>query len=103
MHPTRTGEGVDGSVWMVEGYLPARSSEQFAVLVGRIIEQIGEAEGGPVRLLQHAVLPEDEMYLLVFAGPSAQAVEELSVRAGLAPERITRAVQDPSLWRAEPG
>lgn len=87
------------AVWMLEGYLSAASADDVAAFLDAVREEAERlaAGGVSVRLLQHTFVPEDEMCLLVFEGPSAETVGELSARAGLPPDRITRVLHDSGL------
>jgi hypothetical protein len=53
-------------------------------------------DGTPVRYLRRIFVPEDETCLLLYEAESATVVGEATRRAGVAFERITEAVANPS-------
>ncbi|HEY1365994.1 MAG TPA: hypothetical protein VGF23_02730 [Gaiellaceae bacterium] len=77
-------------VFLAEHYLAAVDAERVEALLERLIG----ACRVDVHLLGAAGLPGDECVLSLFAGPSAEAVEETFERAGVPVDRIV-----PVLWR----
>ena len=51
------------------------------------------ADEGPARLLRSLVLPGDETWFLVFKARSAEEVEQLLERAGVAYERVVSVLE----------
>jgi hypothetical protein len=81
--------------YLVEAYVPrSRSTEARAAgLRARAAAVQLTREGTPVRYVRTTFLPEDETCFHVFEAPSAEAVGEISRRAGLGPARIVSAVE----------
>jgi hypothetical protein len=46
-----------------------------------------------VQCVDSILIPEDEIVLCVFEGPSANAVRDASLRSGLPSERVTPSIQ----------
>jgi len=79
--------------YMVERHLPGFKAEQLpgaAGLAKRATSEMAK-EGVPVRYLGSTFVPGEERCLCMFEGPSAEAVREANVRAGLPLERIVEA------------
>jgi hypothetical protein len=81
--------------YLVEAYFPRRSRGRLAEVAARIRDAAEETRGKgvDVRYLFPIFLPDDETCLHLFAGPSAEAVGEVSRRAGVEYDRIVEAVQ----------
>ena len=58
------------------------------------------SEGIPVRYLSSILMPEDELCLHLFEGPSREAVRGAAVKAGLDPLRVIETITAPGF---EPG
>jgi hypothetical protein len=71
--------------YLVECYWPGVTEDSVAALTR------SQAEGD-VAWLESILVPEDEIVLCLFDGPSAEAVGCSSRRSGLPFERITRSV-----------
>lgn len=79
--------------YMVERHLPGFTAEQLpsaAALAKRVTGEMTR-EGVPVRYLGSTFVPGEERCLCMFEGPSAEAVRQANVRAGLPLERIVEA------------
>jgi hypothetical protein len=79
--------------YMVERHLPGFKAEQLpsaAALAKRTTGEMAK-EGVPVRYLGSTFVPGEERCLCLFEGPSAEAVRQANVRAGLPLERIVEA------------
>lgn len=84
--------------YVVESYAPGPADASLSALVAqaRLVASAAlAAEGTPVRLLRSLLVPEDEVCFFVFEGVSAEAVWEVSRRAGLRAERVAEAVEVP--------
>lgn len=80
--------------YLVEGYLPRSRAAELSNAVARVREAAEElnAEGVAVRHVRSSFLPADELFLHLLEAPSAEAVGELTKRAGIAPDRIVETV-----------
>jgi hypothetical protein len=80
--------------YLVELYLP--SSGDLASTADRARAAAQElADGGtPIRYLRSILVPSDELCLLLYEGPSAEAVVDAARRAELTFERIVEATDD---------
>ena len=79
--------------WLAEGYLPRAAADDVAAIAERVrgaAESLGR-EGVPVRYVQTAFLPEDEVCLHLFESRAAADVAETLRRAALAVDRIVQA------------
>jgi hypothetical protein len=79
--------------YMVERHLPGFKAEQLpsaATLAKRVTGEMTK-EGVPVRYLGSTFVPGEERCMCLFEGPSADAVRQANVRAGLPLERIVEA------------
>ena len=81
--------------YLVEVYLP-RSRAAEAEAAGRRARAAAEelsGEGSPVSYVRTTFLPDDETCFHLFEAASAEAVEEVSRRAGLGHGRIVPAIE----------
>jgi hypothetical protein len=90
--------------YLVECYWPGVSEAQLGRVIGRALRR--EAVWTEVTWIESVLVPADEIVLCVFEGPSVQAVEAATRRAGLPAERVveslrvvTRGVQGPERRR----
>lgn len=72
--------------YLVECYWPGVTEESLTQLSR-------SSEAGDVAWLESILVPEDEIVLCLFEGPSEEAVRESSRRVGLPSERVTRSVR----------
>jgi len=72
--------------YLVECYWPGVTEESLTQLVR-------SSQPGDVAWLESILVPEDEIVLCLFEGPSEEAVRESSRRSGLPSERVTRSVR----------
>ncbi|HTS91907.1 MAG TPA: DUF4242 domain-containing protein [Stellaceae bacterium] len=79
--------------YMVERRLPGFKAEQLPAAAALAKKATGEMskEGVPIRYLGSTFVPGEERCLCMFEGPSAEAVRQANVRAGLPLERIVEA------------
>jgi hypothetical protein len=79
--------------YLVELYLPrpGAGGRRAAAAKARSAAKALTLEGTPVRYVRSIFIPEDETYFCLFEAPSADAVREASVRAGMSPSRIVAA------------
>ncbi len=76
--------------YLVEAYLP-QSQAGEARAAGRRARAAAEelsGEGTPVRYVRTTFLPDDETCFHLFEASSAEAVEEVCLRAGLGRARV---------------
>jgi len=92
-------------MFVVERYLSAVSPEELAAAVDRDrrAAEAMTAAGTPVRYLFTIYLTSDESCFCLFEAPSADAVREAQLRAGIGFERIVEAIQLPSLNATDVG
>ena len=79
--------------YMVERHLPGFKPEQLpsaAAIAKRVTGEMAK-EGVPVRYLGSTFVRGEERCMCLFEGPSAEAVRQANVRAGLPLERIVEA------------
>ncbi len=87
-----------GTAWetyLVEHYRPgldAGALQRTAELLRRTVSAM-ESEGSAVRHVRSTIVPNDEAFMSVLEAASESVVREAYARAGLAFERISRAVQ----------
>ena len=80
-------------VFLAECYWPGVSEAHLTDAVAELARIRSEdPREGNVRCLDWILVPEDEIVLCLFAGPSAVAVRSSSERAGFPTERIVEAV-----------
>jgi hypothetical protein len=72
--------------YLVECYWPGVDSDAVQAAIAR-----AGAEG-EVQCVESILVPEDEIVLCVFEGPSADAVRDASLRSGFPSERVTPSV-----------
>jgi Protein of unknown function (DUF4242) len=72
--------------YLVECYWPGVDREAVQAAMARTG---GEED---VHCVDSILIPEDEIVLCVFEGPSANAVRDASLRSGLPSERVTRSI-----------
>ena len=79
----------------MEAYFPRDNSDRLSEVAARIRDAAEEArvDGLDVRYLFPIFVPGDETCLHLFAGPSTDAVGEVSSRAGVQYDRIVEAIQ----------
>lgn len=75
--------------YLVELYLSPSGPDSLEAMAERAR---GAADGTPVRYVRSYLVPGDELCLHVFDGPSAEAVREVSDRAGFAFARVVPAL-----------
>jgi Protein of unknown function (DUF4242) len=73
--------------YLVECYWPGVMAGDVAAALARTAHETS------VECLDSILVPDDEIVLCVFKGPSAVAVHEASRRSGLPSERVTRSIQ----------
>jgi uncharacterized protein DUF4242 len=73
--------------YLVECYWPGVDGGDVAAALARAASET------EIRFVDSILVPEDEIVLCVFEGPSAAAVSDASRRSGLPSERVTRSVQ----------
>ena len=74
------------TTYLVECYWPG-------VDAGNVAEALARAKNdGDAHCVDSILVPEDEIVLCVFEGPSAEAVREASRRSGFPSERVTRSI-----------
>jgi muconolactone delta-isomerase len=78
--------------FLVEAYTPAAAALSEIEARARLASVELQREGMPVRYVRSILIPGDETCLHLFQGPSAEAVREVSERAGLSAQRIVEAV-----------
>lgn len=77
------------ALFVVERYLPGVSED----VVREALERLPEAAAGTaVRYIGSTILREDEACFCHFEAPSAAAVAEVNVRAGIVVDRIVAAM-----------
>ena len=81
--------------YLVECYWPGVTEESLTQLSR-------SSEAGDVAWLESILVPEDEIVLCLFEGPSEEAVRESSRRSGLPSERVTRSVRIRANERSTP-
>lgn len=72
--------------YLVECYWPGVTEADLAAALAR-----PEDEGA--HCLESILVPEDEIVLCVYEGPSEEAVRQASRRSGLPSERITESIR----------
>jgi hypothetical protein len=80
--------------FLAETYAPRDAPGTAAPRADDLARAAAQASGpsAPVRFLGAVVVPDEETCFCLYQAPSAGAVREAMTRAGLPPERITRAV-----------
>jgi hypothetical protein len=78
------------TTFLVESYVPRRTDAAPGELSARL-GAAAEALALDVHFLRAISLPEDETCFYLFEAPSAEAVRQVSERAGLRHERIVEA------------
>ena len=81
--------------YLVEAYVGRLTAAQLGRVTSRArttAAAIAEPNG-PVRYLGGISIPDDELCFHLYAGPSADAVNEAAARAGITADRIVEAVQ----------
>lgn len=73
--------------YLVECYWPGVAAGDVAAALARATREV------EVHCLDSILVPEDEIVLCIFEGPSAEAVRDASRRSGLPSERVTRSIQ----------
>jgi hypothetical protein len=73
--------------YLVECYWPGVAARDVESALARSTRE------PDVGFVASILVPEDEIVLCIFEGPSADAVQEASRRAGLPSERVTRSIQ----------
>jgi uncharacterized protein DUF4242 len=73
--------------YLVECYWPGVDPHDVAEALDRA------ASEEQVQCLDSILVPEDEIVLCLFVGPSADAVRDASRRSGLPSERVTRSIR----------
>lgn len=76
------------ALYVVERYLPGVSEDELRGALERLPEAVA---GTAVRYIGSTILREDEACFCHFEAPSAAAVAEVNVRAGIAVDRIVAA------------
>jgi hypothetical protein len=92
--------------FLAETYAPRDAPGTAAPRPDDLARAAAQASGpsAPVRFLGAVVVPDEETCFCLYQAPSAGAVREAMTRAGLRPERITRAVTvRPPRTRPGPG
>jgi Protein of unknown function (DUF4242) len=81
--------------YLVEHYEPGGSAERLRRSAQEVRERAAEMtrEGRSVRYVQSTLVPSDEAFMALFEASSEGLVREAYARAGVAFERITRAIQ----------
>lgn len=80
--------------YLVEHYRPGFATESLSCLIARLrdaVEQL-DREGRRVRYVRSTIVPLDESFLCLFEASSEAQVREAYARAGVAFERISRAI-----------
>jgi hypothetical protein len=77
------------TTYLVECYWPGVAASDVAAALERATTD-ADAHG-----VDSILVPEDEIVLCVFEGPSADAVLEASRRSGFPSERVTRSIHLP--------
>jgi hypothetical protein len=82
--------------FLVEHYRPGLTTDalQHAAQLIRAAASALEHEGRPLHHLRTTIVPSDEAFLSIFEAGSEAVVREAYTRAGVAFERISRAVSD---------
>jgi uncharacterized protein DUF4242 len=75
------------NTYLVECYWPGVEADVVQAALAR-----ARAEG-EVQCVDSILVPEDEIVLCVFEGPSADAVRDASLRSGFPSERVTPSIQ----------
>lgn len=80
--------------YLVEAYMPCSHAKEARAAARRVTAAADELSrgGADVRHVRTTFLPDDETCFHLVEAPSARAVEEVSLRAGLGRTRIVRAV-----------
>ena len=87
---------------MTEFVVQLYASRDDAVALSRVTERVRHAaeelgrEGTVVRYMTRIFVPEDETCLLLYEADTAETVRAATDRAGLAVERISEAISEPS-------
>jgi Protein of unknown function (DUF4242) len=84
-----------GDTYLVECYWPGVAPRDVAAALERA------AAEQDVRCLDSILMPEDEIVLCLFAGPSAETVRDATRRAGLPAEQVTRTIRIEPLRRKQ--
>jgi len=79
--------------FVVETYLSRDAPEEPDRTIARIIDAVAEltASGQAVRYVRSIFIPDDETCLLLFEAETADVIRAAAVRAGIDPDRISRA------------
>jgi hypothetical protein len=80
--------------YLVERFLPGDPEAQLAAVADRASSsaEAMRREGIELRYLGSTLIPEDQMCFCLFEAPSAEAVGQANLRAGLTFERILEAL-----------
>jgi hypothetical protein len=81
-------------VFLAELYLPETGADECRSVIRKAERAAASlASGGaPVRLVRSVVVPGDEMCLLLFDADSAETVNRVGQKSGLAFDRIIEAI-----------
>jgi len=77
--------------YVVEVYTPATADPEPIETAARHAAADMSASGTPVRYVRSIFVPLDEICFHLLDGPSADAVHEVTARAGIVPQRILEA------------
>ena len=83
--------------YLVECYWPGVDAGAVQAALAR-----ADAEEEDVQCVDTILVPEDEIVLCLFKGPSAQAVRAATLRSGLPSERVTPSIHLHAPERGEP-
>jgi hypothetical protein len=83
--------------YLVECYWPGVDAGAVKAALAR-----ADAEEKDVQCIETILVPEDEIVLCLFTGPSAQAVRAATLRSGLPSERVTPSIHLHAPERGEP-
>jgi hypothetical protein len=78
--------------YLVETYLPGGGELPEAAARMRAAAEASSVQGVPVRYLRSIFIPADETCFHLLEAPSAEAVEQVGERAGLAGNRVVEAI-----------
>lgn len=86
------------TTYLIELYAPVgeTASLEAAAARARATAEQMTREGKSIRYLRSTFVPEDEIWFHLYEAASADAVAEVSGRAGMAFDRIVEAVQVPA-------
>ena len=77
--------------YLVEWYVPRTRKSDIRLEELRAAAERSSRDGTPVRLVRSIFLPEDELFLCLLDGPSAEAVRSVLDGAHLEVDRIAEA------------